>query len=213
MTSGVSAALPVDAEGGTWIGLNEHGLAFAILNRNFTALKYEKARSRGSAIPLLLPAHDISDVLGRLELGKVKGVLPFTLVASSAHECRVLEIIFDGEELSRRDHPWQRLHWFSSGLSDIEATAHRRKAVEAFIRESDVDTVDWVRRLHRSHLAGDAFSMCVHRDLVGSVSYTEIDVEGGEGRMSYFLGPPCAGHDATTVRLPLRMAHQTRARN
>jgi len=48
--------------------------------------------------------------------------------------------------------------------------------------------------------------LCVHRPEVGSVSYSEIVMEGKQLAFSYAPGPPCARNELQTVTLALRPA-------
>jgi hypothetical protein len=57
--------------------------------------------------------------------------------------------------------------------------------------EADAGSTDWLRRLHGSHAGGDAFSLCVHRESVSTVSYSEIQAADNRIRFRYFAGSPC----------------------
>jgi hypothetical protein len=200
---GVRAIMPRESASGTWIGVNEAGLAFAILNRNFSGPWYEKQRSRGEIIPALLPCGDIDGTLHRLQSLSPPEFHPFTLVVISGPERRALEVIHDDRQLSSTEHPWKQTHWFSSGLSDADARSHRSVAISAAARQPDFATSQWVRRLHASHEGGEAFSICVHRTAVGSVSYTEITVNEREAAVFYLAGSPCL--KGRTTELSIRL--------
>jgi hypothetical protein len=57
--------------------------------------------------------------------------------------------------------------------------------------EADVGSSVWLRRLHGSHAGGNAFSVCVHRENVSTVSYSEIQVGEGSLQFQYFSGSLC----------------------
>jgi len=183
---------PRDVHGGTWIAVNDHGLAFALLNRNHLDVPYSKQRSRGEVITALLPAKTSHEVDSLLLPTSVRGMLPFTLLSFSADESRSLEIIWDGQTFKKRDPGWRPRHWFSSGLSDEMAESERsRIAIEA-VRDQDHGTPAWMRRFHRAHGRGPGpFSVCVHRDDAGTVSYTEVSVSPTVITMSHVSGSPC----------------------
>ena len=58
--------------------------------------------------------------------------------------------------------------------------------------QSDAGSVPWLRRLHASH-AGDPgpFSLCVHRQDVETLSYSEVMVTAEYIQMGHFRGSPC----------------------
>jgi hypothetical protein len=183
---------PRDVHGGTWIAVNEHGLAFALLNRNHTGMSYSKQRSRGEVIRALLAAPSLAHARSLLQPASMRGMLPFTLLAFSAPERACLEQIWDGRELHDRSPAWHAHHWFSSGLSDERAETERSRIALEAARDPDHGSNDWLRRFHRSHGPGPGpFSVCVHREDAGTVSYTEILVAGGTVSMAYAAGSPC----------------------
>lgn len=89
------------------------------------------------------------------------------------------------------EFPWERHHWFSSGLSDQDAQQNRG----AVCSRPDPDGMfshEWLRKLHRSHENGPGpFSICVHREDVRSLSYSEIYYSDGRLELETFAGPPC----------------------
>jgi hypothetical protein len=199
---GSRAIFPKDGSGGTWIGINEYGLAFALLNRNYSGAPFPKQRSRGGIIPALIDRPSIAALNTKLRGLNLQGTLPFTLLTVSMPDQYVLQVVYDGTDYSSLPFPWHRKHWYSSGLSDQDAHAKRSPLALAATREPDRDTHDWLRRLHRQH--GEApgpFSICVHREDVGSVSYTEIEVEPGAITMRYSPGLPCTFSSLDAVSL------------
>jgi hypothetical protein len=197
-----NAIFPRDGDGGTWIGVNASGIAFAILNRNGT--KFPKTRSRGDVIPRLLASGNLSSASERLATSDLTGTLSFTLLILSAREQQVSEHVWDGKMLAAMHHVWAPRHWFSSGLSDQKATEHRSELVAAAATEGDHASLEWMRRLHRAHgNAPGPFSICVHRPEVGSVSYTEITAEPERITMAYCVGPPCQNASSQVIPLEL----------
>ncbi len=60
-------------------------------------------------------------------------------------------------------------------------------------KESDAGSASWLRRLHASHAGGPGpFSLCVHRDDVKSLSYSEVMVTPTCVQVGHFRGSPCA---------------------
>jgi transport and Golgi organization protein 2 len=193
---------PRDVHGGTWIAVNEHGMAFTVLNRNHTGIAYSKQRSRGEVIGALLTARSLEHAKILLDPATLQGMLPFTLLSFSASESACKEQVWDGQALHERQPEWRAGHWFSSGLSDEKAKSERsRIAIEAG-KEEDQGSTQWLRRFHRAHgPAPGPFSVCVHREYVGSVSYTEIAVNPSAVTMGYAAGSPCLASPLTEISL------------
>jgi hypothetical protein len=179
------------ATGGTWLAVNASGLTLALLNKNEDGPLPVKLRSRGEVIPALISAHSLAEVHRRLvEIG-FKGLWPFRLIAVSAEEREVCEWSH-GTQLSRSHYEWQARHWYSSGMSDLEANRIRTAVVKEAWQQPEAGSLPWLRSLHRSHLPQKgAFSICVHRDDAVSVSYSEILFQNGNATFRYAAGSPC----------------------
>ena len=203
------AVYPRETTGGTWIAVNDHGLLFALLNKNGGS--NVRRRSRGDVIPNLISSRDLAEVEDRLRFIETSGMLPFTLIAFDANACSIRQMTWDGEGIAMESIPWTARHWFSSSLSDLDAAAVRGRTCAIF-REHFVMNADTLRELHRSHSPGPGpFSICVHRPEVGSVSYSEIEIARERVAFSYAAGPPCARGLLYTVQLHLVDRHSPAA--
>ena len=69
-------------EGGTWLGINNHGLCAAILNRNSDKLKKNKLTSRGNIIIEALNQKNALDALNFIEKNFKKNTKFFNLLIS-----------------------------------------------------------------------------------------------------------------------------------
>lgn len=190
---GVSAVYPRDGAGGTWIAANRHGIALALLNWNDVPQPgAPKGRSRGVVIPYLIQfagSRDIQEAIGKFDLG---GIWPFRLVGVIPAEKKILEWQWSSEKLEVQHHGWESRHWFSSSLSDKQAAAARGAACENAWDEGGCGSLHWLRKLHASHANGPGpFSVCVHRENVETLSYTEFDCTPGKLECRYFSGSPC----------------------
>lgn len=184
------ALYPAESSGGTWLAVNEYGLLLALLNRNGGGAHREGQRSRGLVIPGLIHT-PLSDWPRALQSARVDAMRPFTLVALDLVARRVTETAWDGAQLAAIEHPWAPRHWFSSGLSDAEATRVRGRTCQVF-REHFRITADSLRELHRSHSPErGTYSVCVHRDDAATVSYSEVQISGSRVHFGYAAGPPC----------------------
>lgn len=192
--SGIKSAYPDDGAGGTWIGVNACGIALALLNWNDVSAfaKMQRRVSRGALIPALLRASSMSELNSALNRLRLEGTIPFRLVGVSPTEKTVREWRWNSSQLDCEHHRWETRHWFSSSLSDHQASDLRGQTCDEALREPDAGCARWLRRLHRSHVGGPGpFSVCVHRPDVETLSYTEIECMAGEVDMSHYIGNPC----------------------
>jgi transport and Golgi organization protein 2 len=188
------AIYPNDGDGGTWFATNEYGITFALLNWN-GALPYgadAKTRSRGRVIPALIDSRSLSDLHEVFGVSNFKGMMPFRLVGVFPSDQEIWEWRWDSTQLDFEIHAWESRHWFSSSLSDKRAESLRGAACRAAQHESDAGSVPWLRRLYASH-AGDPgpFSLCVHRQDVKTLSYSEVMVTPKYIQVGHFRGSPC----------------------
>lgn len=193
---GTTAAIyPHEAEGGTWLAANEYGVTLAVLNWNdaMKLVRGAKQKSRGLVIPALIACPGASEVSEALRSHALAGTLPFCLVGVFAREQEVREWRWDGQRLALNRHSWSARHWFSSGRSDEAATKQRGAAFDAARKDVDADSIEWLRRLHRSHVPEPGpFSVCVHRNDAATVSYSEVVCGPDEVGFAYQAGHPCA---------------------
>ncbi len=186
-----NAIYPRETSGGTWLAINSSALTFAMLNRNPDGPLPHKLRSRGEVIPALILADTLAETHRRLlEIG-LNGIWPFRLLAFSPAEREICEWTWS-VQLTRAHHDWLPRHWFSSGLSDTEATRVRGAVVKEAWLQTDAGSLEWLRALHRSHVPhAGAYSICMHRSDATTVSYNEIVVAGAVATFRYVSGPPC----------------------
>lgn len=192
---GTWAIYPNDGDGGTWIASNEWGIGLALLNWNDVSPPHRsvKTRSRGRVIPALIDSRSLRGLHAVFSVSSLTGMLPFRLVGVFPSEREICEWRWDSTRLEFHAHEWKSRHWFSSSLSDNRASAVRGLACREAQHHSDVGSVPWLRRLHASHGAGPgAFSLCVHRADVKTLSYSEVMVTPRRVEMGHFRGSPCA---------------------
>lgn len=184
---------PSEPSGGSWTGVNEAGLALALINW------YEKPQrdrslciSRGIVVPHLLAFADLTRIdAGIVEL-PLSRINPFRLIAISFRESAIREWRWDGAVLTSKRRGWKRRHWFSSGLDEALANRKRAAVTKEAAEAASAETPAWLRRLHRSHRAErGVFSICMHRDDAETVSYTEIAATARGAEMRHASGAPC----------------------
>jgi hypothetical protein len=180
---GRRAIFPREPAGGTWIAVNDAGVCLALINwhRIEREPNYD-VLSRGLIIRELVgkcTTDEIAAALRKLPLRKFR---PFRLIAISPDTRRLTEWRWNVGQLMRRDHQWQRQHWFSSGFDEQRAALERAKVCLSFVAgggdsgsrntfcrcstagvdatgyssTAGVDVAGYslstLRRLHRSHL-------------------------------------------------------------
>jgi hypothetical protein len=192
---GVRAIYPGDGDGGTWFATNEYGISLALLNWNDIAPRAAaaaKTRSRGRVIPALIDSQSLWDLHAVFSVSNFTGMLPFRLVGVFPSEREIWEWRWDSTQLEFQVHLWESRHWFSSSLSDKRAETLRGTACRNAEHESDAGSVPWLRRLHALHTGGPGpFSLCVHREDVKTLSYSEVIVTPGTVQMSHVRSSPC----------------------
>jgi transport and Golgi organization protein 2 len=220
------AISPREPTGGTWISANDAGICLALINwHRATGEPKNGVVSRGEVVRTLAGescVDQIADSIARLPLRKLR---PFRLIGVVPSEKIVTEWRWNLQRLSRRDHPWQRQHWFSSGFDELRAEVERGKICASFVAgggdpgkrktsqrrgQTGVNaagySLSWLRQLHRSHMPKRGpFSICMHRSDATTVSYTEVAVSKQRATMRYKSGPCCS--NGITVNRTISLAH------
>jgi len=208
--------------GGTWLGVNEHGLLVGILNRRQNdegnnAQLPTTPRSRGLLCMDLLQRRSVTE--GFEFIAAHPAVYnPFTVVFADRQSAGVAYNNHEPRIVAQRLDPG--LHVFSSAaelnLNSIKADrAHPRFAqLKERMAGDPSDVKNWIALL-RAVLAdhslrdgsddpGDA--ICVHRDTTGTVSSSIVALtDAGSNIESYFCpGPPCQNNFSGPVSLAIR---------
>ena len=198
---GVGVVYPSDGAAGTWIAGNEYGITLALLNWNDVCARAAdtgKARSRGLVIPALIHSRSLPGLQSAFEVLDLEGMSPFRMVGVFPVEKEIWGWRWDSTQLEFQVHGWESRHWFSSSLSDQKAESLRGTACGNAWSDSDAGSAPWLRRLHASHAGGPGpFSLCVHREDVQTLSYTEMTCTPETVAINHFLASPCrlgSGH-------------------
>jgi len=119
------------------------------------------------------------------------------------------------KQLARQNHRWKSQQWISSGFDEPTAQRVRGKTFQRAGQQHSTGSLDWLRRLHRSHLPqAGPFSTCMHRADAATVSYAEVAVSSRHATMRYHAGTPCQGSTCSVHLLRLSYlgtVHQARA--
>ncbi len=197
------ALYPSEPSGGTWIGVNDSGIAYALLNWYSVPHRVVgKAVSRGEIVPMALPLNTSDEVTQALTRRTLAEVNPFRLIGVFPEARAVVEWCWDRRQLQHRVHPWRTGIWISSGFDEPAAQRIRGRTFGAALDQKSVGTGDWLRRFHRSHAPEcGPNSICMHRPEAATVSYTEIDVSPGKVRLTYTPGAPCCTAPVAPLQL------------
>lgn len=219
--------------GGTWLGINQHGLLVGILNRRFEAARDRSdKRSRGLLCLEILAARDPNQAVAILRRQRASAYLPFNLLIASAGSADVAYNEADSIEVVPLDHG---LHVLSNAFvfdprsekTDaayglfLAAAAGAREDPDRFFREGAfldsppaeenppcVAALGQALASHQRHEAGGdpRGAICVHADHYGTVSSSIVVLAGGERRFTYYhaQGAPCRSPFEKCISLDIR---------
>ena len=195
------AAIDADA-GGTWLGVNEHGLAVGLLNgwRDRDRTRPD-ATSRGLLVKELLGSRDTAALARRLARRGLAEFRSFTLIALEPGKAPVLRASWDGEalaldRLAEGDQP------ISSSSKDPEGAARARRAVWSRLASARAPGPAELAAFHASHEPEPgAWSPCMHREDAETVSFTRVLAAPREVSLTYRPGPACGNAPEVTRRL------------
>ena len=204
--NGRAVLAPSEPGGGTWIAVNDQGATLALINWYSIAARVGgKAVSRGEVVNSVSGAAspDFTEAaLARLLLNKIN---PFRLIGAFPASREIIEWRWDLKKLVRKNHRWKSQQWISSGFDEPTAQRVRSKTFQQAQRQKSTGSLDWLRRLHRSHSPQTGpLSTCMHRADAATVSYTEVTVSGREALMRYHAGAPCQSSSRSFRHLHIR---------
>jgi hypothetical protein len=189
--NGVGVVAPSEPGGGTWIALNDFSITFALINWYSVAARVQKNQiSRGEIIKAVgvASASDLADKI--LENYPLRKTNPFRLIGIFPARKEIVEWQWDLKKLARKKHRWQLQQWISSGFDEATAQRVRGQTFRAALKQKSAGSLDWLRRLHRSHAPeAGPFSICMHRADAETVSYTEVAVSARRAAMRYLAAP------------------------
>jgi hypothetical protein len=189
------AVFPTEPSGGSWVGLNDQGTGFALVNWYAQPLRdLPHAASRGIIVPALLATQSIAEAELALRALPLDRLQPFRLMGCFPPQRELRLWQWNGLGLTGEFLPWQPAQWRSSGWDEPTADRIRGAVFQEWSRRPDAGSPGWLLDLHASHVPeAGAFSHCVHRTDAGTVSYTELDWNRDTGgRMRYLAGCPCS---------------------
>jgi uncharacterized protein with NRDE domain len=196
--------------GGTWLGLNEHGLLVALLNRRSSQPPDPSLQSRGLLCLRALQCRNVAGVLRLFRDEDVGDYNPFTLMAATRESAVVFAARNANLEVTHLDPGLHLLTNLNVDDPDCPRIARSRSRFAA-IRPCGLDRsgafLAPLRAILADHQAPgsgpvDEGSLCIHRGPYGTRSSTIIGLDS-IGRAGYWHaeGPPCRT-DHEPIALP-----------
>lgn len=206
---GTTVLAPIDGDfGGTWIGVNQHGLTASLLNRYEDAPAEPDAAhariSRGLLLLDLLGASTAPRLIEALGRARLPDYLPFTIAATDRDP--ILHLAdWNGRTLERSATRRAGLIRTSSGRDQRQAELIRGRIWHDLVSGTGNLSAKVLEDFHRSHLPEQgAYSVCMHREEAETRSLTVVTVESGTATVRYQPGSPCLGIEPTIARMPDR---------
>jgi hypothetical protein len=189
------AILPIDPQGGgTWIAVNDAGLAMTLLNLSPDGDRRAAGRiSRGRIIPSLLHCADVDEASGAAARIEPLAYAPFRLILTDGAE--LAEIVSDraGLRLRRGLLPERPLLFTSSSLGDGAVEGPRRALFEEMFAPSGEPV--GVQDSFHAHAWPDRphLSVRMRRPGARTVSRTVVTVLGDAAGLDYVPEDALAG--------------------
>lgn len=189
---GIQALTPIDpSSGGTWVGVNQAGLAITLLNYNPPNPPTDRESSRGSVIPLLLGATSMEEVIASATTIQRERMMPFRLVACDGQRLihwRSTEPIEDADDAAWNGSP---MMYTSSGLGDHLVQGPRLELFKTWFGSDTSVYYEQQRTFHRHQWTGrEHLSVCMQREDARTVSYTVVEVDPDRVTMTYHPDRP-----------------------
>lgn len=191
--------MPIDpSSNGTWVAVNDAGIALTLLNYNLPDPPTGRDLSRGSVIPALIEASTVEQVIELARGIEHDRMMPFRLVAFDGESL----MLWRGTEPVERAEvgPWSRepVMWTSSGLGDHLVEGPRRELFEGWFGKDPAGYLDEQLAFHRHQWPDrEHLSVCMHRADARTVSYTTLDMDTDRITMTYLPDRP--DREAPTV--------------
>lgn len=186
---GVLFIAPTDPSGGgTWIGVNQFGIALCLLNGVPAHPTASPLRSRGLLLPELLSASSQVEARHRVTQCDLSAFAPFTLAILQVGQPTGV-LTWDGRKLAAAA---PRLPLVSSSFDPAGVRMRRRHEFRRRLRLAGALTPHVLAAFHTSHgVQADAYSPCMHRPDAATVSFSCVRVTGSAVRFAYSPGAPC----------------------
>jgi uncharacterized protein with NRDE domain len=175
--------------GGTWLGLNEHGLFAAVTNRRCDAPDPNR-RSRGLIVMDALRARSARQAADEIESLAPDTYNPFNLVVADAETAHVFSYVGGVERLDLAPGPHVIGNVHPGDASSVKIARLRQQVAACTSSERVLDDLAEICRSHAG--SGPFESTCVHAGEYGTRSSTLLRLGPDEGELLYAGDAPCA---------------------
>lgn len=185
--------------GGTWLSVNEFGVTVCLLN----GAGGSGRESRGKLVLELADSSSTRSVRERLQRMALRRFHSFSLVALEPGQTATI-CTWNGHKLTVLTNGEHLMPLVSSSFRP-DVVARRRKA-DLLRRIGDARVLDSQVLDEFHHGTGaeqSAYSVCMHRDDVATVSFSRVSVIRSGIEFAYTPGPPCRNVLTHKVRLSL----------
>lgn len=209
---GVAVVAPSDGQfGGTWVCVNEFGVAMSLLNGPLsgspscgapgTARPAGMHRSRGLFLLSLASADSFDDAMDRFWNASLEPYSAFTVVVlEPEHPAGILEWNRTEKVVLPYGQPYMPLA--SSSFDPAGVPAARTKQFQALASHGTPSLAEMLS-FHRSHQGEPgAYSPCMHRNDAQTVSFSWITVNDSQVAFRHTPVCPCWQHPADLTILP-----------
>lgn len=214
---GRSFLAPRDPQaGGSWIGVNDGGITFALLNAahadpgRLAAEPPSRGRLLDGVIALTAP-EEVERVLAADPLMPATKGFHLVMVApgSGQRAARAFRFRWNGERLERDAHALPVL-FVSSGFDQAGAERARGRVWRASLEAGRVHDAATLRAWLAGHQPERGIlSACMHGGVAATVSRTLVEVAGDRARMEYHGGAPCdPAAPESEIALPIEPVSQ-----
>lgn len=190
---------PIDAQaGGTWVGVNENGYVFILLNG-----AYEKHKPTGDYIKSrgLIVRDLLSNMFPILKwrVTNLVGVEPFTIVAWCGY--KLYELVWDGDiKYTRQLSARQPYIWSSSTLYDKDAKGTRIEKFNDWLSTSDYKNKTKLVDFLKSYTDKDNGFIMNRKENLRTLSISTIEIFKDKALFNYNDLMNC---DETTIEMSL----------
>ena len=184
--------------GGTWLGVNQHGLVVALLNRRSASGPDPSRESRGLLCLRALQQNDLAGVEALLESEQGDRFNSFTLVAATRQ--RAVVAVQAGASIAIRPLP-AGVHMVTNfEVNDAECpriAGARQRFADVDVGGEEGQRLRHLREILSTHLDGaaagmeDDSSLCIHRGPYGTRSSSLIALAAESTSYWHADGPPC----------------------
>lgn len=183
-TAKIAFAAPKDLQaGGTWIGVNAHGVIACLLNRYDSA---PPARtSRGAIVVEAMNATNVESAHSALAVLDHALYAPFTCMLIDRHGASRLD--WTGSTASRTDLDADDHAMVTSSSWQFDEVSAKRRDFFQTLRETESDAVARIAAFH-SHrdITRDAWAPMMQREHSETKSVTQIELSGEAAEMRYW---------------------------